>query len=245
MRKFNYKWGQIGGAITFILIMLLAPSVQAFPLHGGNGVVNATVYGVMKYEYGDGIYVDISASDKDAYNVELVDNDNTTYSGNNGPYKSTLDGSPTETEYNGYIRDILLFKVPSDIIINHLRLIPSQSEPFLINWTGMPEASYGNTTIKFYGATFEPNGMRWLQGNWNFDVNLINKANKTVEYNNSEFAMVDQFGWVYQGSRGDGLKKILPGESVRFNVQIPLVSEISRPVEILYKGIKLNISAWV
>ncbi|MFB3764100.1 MAG: hypothetical protein ACE14P_02495 [Methanotrichaceae archaeon] len=248
MRRFDYNGGQTGAILTLFLITLLAPlapSVNAFPLHGGNGAVNATIYGIMEYEYGDGIYIDISASDRDTYNVELIDADNKTYSGNNGPYRSTLSESPTRTKYNRYNRDILLFNVPKDIVINRLRIIPGQSEPFLIRWTGVPEASNGNTVLKFYGATFEPNGMRWLQGNWNFDVNLTNKANQTLEYNNSDFAMVDQFGWVYQGGIDDGLKKILPEESLRFNIKIPLVSEISRPVEIIYKGIKLNISAWI
>jgi hypothetical protein len=243
MRGLDSELSQRDVVLIFTLIIIFMPSAHAFPLHGGNGLVNGTVYGVMKYEYGDGAYIDISASDTDVYNVELVDSDNKTYSGNGAPYRSTLHGFPTETTYNGAVRDMLLFKVPKDAIIKGLRIMPDHSGPFFINWTGVPEATGDNTTLKLYEATFEPNGMRWRQGNWNLEVNLTNNANHTAEYNDSDFAMLDQFGWIYQSEK-DNVKKILPGESLRFKVVIPLVSEIARPVAILYKSIKLNISTW-
>jgi hypothetical protein len=248
MRESDSFWGQRAGMnlglIMFALILLLASSSHAFPLHGSNGVVDATVYGVMEYEYGDGIYIDISASDTDIYNTELIDNQNKTYSGNNAPYRSTLHGFPTETEYNGAIRDMLLFKVPKDIAIRGLRIMPNDSGPFFINWTGMPVVSGDGITLRFYRATTEPNGMRWQQVNWNFDLNITNNVNSTADYNISDFAMVDQFGWVYK-SKGDGeIKTIPPGGSLRFNVVVPLVSEMARPVAILFKGIRLDISAW-
>ncbi len=235
---------RLGAIILFILIVILIPPVQAFPLHGSNGVANATVYGIMKYEYGNGLYLDISASDADAYDVELIDSDNNTYHGNSGPYRSTLNGFPTETKYKGSTRDMLLFDVPKGIIVKSLRIVPSHSDPFYINWTGVPEATDHNVTLRFYGATFEPNGMRWSQGNWNLDINITNNANQTVEYNSSDFALVDQFGWINPAEYGDVLKEIPSEESMRSVVKVPLVSEISKPVAILFKGMKLDISAW-
>ncbi len=222
----------------------MASSAHAFPLHGGNGVVNATVYGVTEYEYGDGIYIDISASDTDVYRVELVDSNNITYNDNSGPYRSTLHGFPTETVNDSAVRDMLLFKVPKDIVIEHLNIIPSDSDPFFVNWTDLPEAASDNTTLKFYGATFKPNGMRWRQGNWDFDVNLINNANQTIEYNTSDFAMQDQFGWIYKGEGANRVMTIPPEKSQRFDVVVPFVSEISRPTMIIYKNIRLDISSW-
>jgi hypothetical protein len=244
MIGFNSICGQIGVIITLAL-MLLMPFAHAFPLHGGNGEVSATVYGIRDYEYGDGFYIDISADDVDVYDVELIDSENKTYSDNNGPYRSTLNGFPTETTYNGSIRDTLLFKIPKDTIIERLRILPSESDPFFINWTGVPEATGNNITLKFYRARFEQNGMRWLQGNWNLDVNVTNNANQISEYNSSDFAMVDQFGWVYQGEEDNKLENILPGESKRFIVKVPLVSEISKPMAIIFKGMRLDISMWV
>jgi hypothetical protein len=244
MMGFDPRLGLLGSIIIFILIITLTPPAQAFPLHGGNGIVNATVYGVMKYEYGNGLYVDISASDVDEYDVELIDSDNDPHSGNSGPYRSTLHWFPTETKYKESIRDMLLFDVPKDIIIKRLRIVPSHSDPFYIDWTGTPEAIDRNVTLRFYGATFEPNGMRWRQGYWNLDVNITNSANQTAEYNSSNFALVDQFGWVYPGEEGELLQKIPTGESMRFNVKVPFVSEISRPMAILFNGMKLDISAW-
>ncbi|VVB62418.1 Uncharacterised protein [uncultured archaeon] len=244
MRGFDPGLGRLEAIIICILIVILISSAQAFPLHGGNGIVNATVYGIMKYEYGNGLYVDISASDVDVYEVELIDSDNNTYSGNSGPYRSTLHVFPTETENRGSIRDMLLFDVPKDIIVKRLRIAPSHSDPFCINWTGVTEVTGHNVTLRFYGATFEPNGMRWRQGNWNLDVNLTNSANQTAEYSSSDFVLADQFGWVYHGEEGDALKEIPARESLRFNVKVPFVSELSRPMAILFKGMNLDISAW-
>ena len=229
MSGFDPGLSRLGAIIAFALIAILILSAQAFPLHGSNGIVNATVYGVMNYEYGNGLYFDISVSDVDAYDVELIDSDNNTYDGNSGPYRSTLHGFPTENEYKGAIRDMLLFDVPNGIIVKHLRIVPSHSDPFYINWTGMPEATGHNVTLRFYGATFEPNGMRWRQGNWNLDMNITNNANQTAEYNSSNFALVDQFGWIYPGEEGDALKKIPAGESMRFNVKVPLYRKYPSP----------------
>ncbi|VVB63433.1 Uncharacterised protein [uncultured archaeon] len=244
MEGFNPGLGRLEVIIIFTLMVILIPSAQAFPLHGGNGIVNATIYGIMKYEYGNGLYVDISASDVDVYDIELIDRDNNTYNGNKAPYRSTLRGFPTETEYKTSIRDILLFNVPDDTIAKRLRIVPAHSVPFYINWTEMPEATGRNVTLKYYGATFEPNGMRWRQGDWNFDLNITNSANRTVEYNSSNFALVDQFGWAYPGKEGDASVRVPAGESMRFNVRVPFVSELSRPLSLLFKGMKLDISAW-
>lgn len=244
MNEFNQGQSLFGAVMIFALAIILMHSAQAFPLHCGNGMVNATVYGAMKYEYGDGLYVDISASDVDVYDIELIDADNNTYNGSDGPYRSILHGFPTEARYNGSVRDMLLFDVPKDIIVKGLRIVPSHSNPFYIHWTGMPEVTGHNATLKFYGATYEPNGMRWRQGNWNLDLSITNIANQTAEYNSSSFALIDQFGWVYSGEEGDALKTIPAGESLRFNVKVPFVSEISRPMAIQFKDVMLDISAW-
>ncbi len=232
------------GAIAGIFLSILMLSVQAFPLHGSNGIVNATVYGIEGYEFGDGIYVDISASDSDVYEVELIDSNNDAYGGSSTPYRSTLHGFPSETEYNGSVRDMLLFEVPKDTTIKRLKIVPSQSDSFYIDWAGEPEAAGQNVSLKFYKATYESNGMRWRQGNWNLNVCLANNAAVALKYNNSDFALVDQFGWTYPAERGDELKDIPAGQSLCFDVKIPYVSEISNPVAILFKDLELNISDW-
>ncbi len=247
MREFDHRQilhGAAAIAVMLALGMISIYPVQAFPLHGGNGIVNATVYGIMKYEYGDGIYIDISASDADRYDVDLIDSDNNTYNGSSSPYRSTMHGFPTEVRHKGSIRDMLLFDVPDEVIIKRLRIVPIESNPFYINWTGMPEIAGKNTTLRFYGAAFEPNGMRWRQGNWNLDISITNLANQTAECNSSCFALMDQFGWVYSGEDGGELKDIAAGESLRFNVKVPFVSELSSPTAILFNGLKLDISAW-
>lgn len=247
MREFDHRMilhGAATIAIMFALGMISIYPAQAFPLQGDNGIVNATVYGIMKYEYGDGLYVDISANDEDRYEVELIDSDNNIYHGGDSPYRSSLHGFPTEARYKGAIRDMLLFDVPDEVIIKRLRIVPAESNPFYINWTVMPEITSDNLTLKFYGATFEPNGMRWRQGNWNLDLSIANLANQTAECNSSSFALVDQFGWIYSGEEGGELKEIAAGDALRFTVKVPFVSELSSPAAILFRGLKLDISAW-
>jgi hypothetical protein len=55
---------------------------------------------------------------------------------------------------------------------------------------------------------------------------------------------MDQFGWVYSGGEGGQLKEIAAGEALRFTVKVPFVSELSSPTAILFRGLKLDISAW-
>jgi hypothetical protein len=244
MREISVGQERFRAIIAFGMFLIMMSSSLAYPLNAGNGMVNATVYGVMSYEYGNGLYVDISASDEDVYEVELIDSNNDTFSGDSGPYRSTLHGSITETKHNGFIRDILLFDVPKDALIKSFRIIPLNSDPFYINWTDMPMITGQNVALRFLGATFEPNGMRWLQGNWNLDVSITDTANQTAEYNSSDFALIDQFGWEYQGEEGGSRKVVPAGKSLRFSVKVPFVSELSRPVAIQFKGMMLNISAW-
>ncbi len=93
------------------------------------------------------------------HEVMLIDGDNNTCSGNGGPYRSSLHGFPTETEYKGSIRDMLLFDVPKDIIIRSLRIVPSHSDPFYINWIDMPEVTDHNCTLRFTMRNAHPHSI--------------------------------------------------------------------------------------
>ena len=119
------------------------------------------------------------------------------------------------------------------------------SDPFSIDWTGVPEISDENATLKFYGVTnaFRSDADYPYPGAWTFDLKITNNLPQTVEYSNGDFSMVDQFGWVYYGKYSIP-SKILSNESLRFSATIPSVSKMSRPVALTYKNLTMDISAW-
>ena len=220
--------------IMFLSMMLFASSALAFPLHGSNGVVSATIYGATKE--GANAYVDLSVSmpvtGNNPTNVDLIDNDDKLYKANgliNG-------GSDPLNNYSA--RSTMSFSVPEDIIIKRVRVTPATSDPFSIDWTGVPEASDNDTTMKFYGAT-KPSD---INPAWSFDVKITNNAPGTMTYTSQDFKMIDQFGWKYGGSISDS-GKILSNESLRFKFET-IASKFSRPIALEFKDLALDISAW-
>lgn len=226
--------------IGYVIAMLLLTPVLAFPLYGDNGVVNATVFGTMKDS--KGIIADVAIGVNMEYfnaedvDVELVDSEGRRYMPST---RITAVGGYT----NGAGRKTIGFDVPSDVVIEKLRVVPEPNiaEPFTIDWVGMPEVSNGDTTLKFYGVT-KPVG---ASSKWGLDVKLSNTGGTTLDVKNDDFKLVDQFGWKYDGyldSNRD--EKLLPGESLRYNINVDWVSPFSRPVALTFKDMELDISAW-
>jgi len=233
------------GCIAAIL-MLLTSSVMAFPLSGGNDAANATVFAAMKE--GNTIVMDIAVGVSTLYDspenvdLELVDDEDRRYS-------NSFVGDWVGGYKNGAARRIIKFDVPSGAAIKRLRVIPTfvkTAEPFSIDWTGLPEISSDNATLKFYGVTKPSVKLNAFEGwVWVFDVKISNTGNETLNVKSDEFQLVDQFGWKYDGyldSNRD--EKILPGETLRYTVNVNGVSEFSRPVFLKFKDMKLDISAW-
>ena len=236
-----------------LCVMLLISGiayVDAFPLSGGNGIVNATVYGVTEKETvnGDGtIYcIDMSADagSKDSwysYFVVLIDSEDKAY----GPSPSS--GAMTNFDsgdiahladlaLNGYkFRDTVKIAVPEGTVIKRLKITPDEAvpksiitEPFSIDWDGVPEISAQDIKLQFYSGQSE----RISDGKykWVFDVKVTNLGNETVTA--PSFSMLDTSGWIYKGS--SPRDKLLPGEALRFDVVVGGVGAFSRPSELVF-----------
>jgi hypothetical protein len=220
-----------------LLFGLLASNASAFPLSGGNGIINVTVFGT--YVDGDRIFVDLSihkesTEEEDSYQFQLIDSEDR-------PYGRVYDLPKTGPMYR---RMVLGFDVPEGTILKRIKVIPEKFDPFSIDWTGVPEVGNEIAAIKFYGSSSSSQRVYGYAEayDWVFDTKLTNNGNETMSYSNEDFIIIDQFGWQYQGVAGPE-NKLLPGESVRFDVNAKMY-KISRPVVLGFRGLEMDISAW-
>lgn len=236
--------------ITLLALALLCSGAQAFPLTGGNGIVNATVYGVAT-ESGSShtqFRIDMSAtrmSPNYNYLVELVDSEDrvhgTSEEGNNfgGGY---LVAGEKVLRNNGSVRGTLVFTVPNDVIIKRLKITPDKCDPFSIDWNGLPVTSANGITMTFYSGQRTSSGSQWI-----FDIKVTNTENTTMSFSPGDFAFRDNNGWIYIADKGFPAReiKMLPNESLRFPITFNNIGEFARPSEIMFNGVTMDIGAWV
>lgn len=255
------------------LIFILMIACDAFPLTNGNGFVNATVYGVTERDSinGDGIVycIDMSADagDKDSrhyYSVVLVDSEDRAYGpslseGAMANFNSANTVHLADLALNNYkFRDTVQLAVPKGTIIKRLRITPDDSDPFSIEWDGVPEVSAQGIKLQFYnGQSKRESDGKYT---WTFDVKVTNIGNETVIA--PGFSMKDESGWIYKGS--SQRDRLLPGEALRFNVAFKDTGAFSHPSELIfnmtppatfsgtpetqsrtYEDATMNIRAWV
>lgn len=235
-----------------LLFSLLVTGASAFPLSGGNGQVNATVFGVV--QTGDLIEVDMALYYRDSGSIiQLIDSDDKIYPTDSNPFDwSASAKGPTQPIFTNYRRETVLFHVPADVILKRIRITPAASEPFSnpfsVDWTGVPEVSDNKTSIKFYGHSSETKSDPYASDLYRkpekqtFDVKLTNKGNETMEYSGNDFSITDQFGWIFICTNIP-TGKLLPGESLRFDVDVDMY-KLSRPITLSFRGLKMDISAW-
>lgn len=238
-------------------LVLLCAGVRAFPLTGGNGIVNATVYGVTAEsdESNTQFRIDMSAirmSPNNNYLVELVDSEDrvhgTSEEGNNfgGGY---LVAGEQVLRNNGSVRGTLVFTVPRDVIIKRLKITPDNSDPFSIDWNGVPRTSSDGITMGFYsGQRRSPESVleNEYEYQWIFDIKVTNTENTTLSFSTGDFALRDNNHWVYTAEKGSSREiKLLPNESLRFPITFIGVGEFARPSEILFNNVTMDIGAWV
>lgn len=230
--------------LSLMLLMLSNITfVCAFPLTGGNGIVNATVYGVTERDTinGDGIVycIDMSADagGKDSrhyYSVGLVDSEDKAYgpspsSGAMANFNSVDAVHLTDLALNGYkFRDTVQIAVPSGTIIKRLKITPDDSDPFSIDWEGIPEVSAQGVRLQFYKGQSEYTSDG--KYTWTFDVKVTNLGDETITA--PGFSMSDESGWIYGGS--SVRDKLLPGEALRFDVKVKDVGAFSRPSKLIF-----------
>lgn len=242
--------------ILFLAVVLCLSTVaSAFPLHGGNDQMNATVYGVI-WDHPGEVLVDVSLAHvvpSDTYlnaRLDLVDSDDKFYSPDESSGAGNgdlMDFSPDATGYRAITRALVPFKVPQGVIIKRLRFNPQSSQPFSIDWNAVPQVSGNDLAMKLYGASKSSSGHMSV---WNFDLKITNNSTQPLQLNSDDFAILDQFGYRYWGAPHDigyegGVSiNLMPSESIRTTIPVRNVFELSRPVMLEYDNLTMDISAW-
>ena len=248
--------------LILLSLMLLMLSniicVSAFPLTGGNGIVNATVYGVASEsdESNTQFRIDMSAtrparSPNDDYLVQLVDSEDRIHETFDNAGNHNFGGGYVN-HYNGSVRGTLVFTVPQDAIIKRLKITPDNSDPFSIDWNGVPRTSADSITMQFYNGQRvfpQPNHGEdnKYEYQWIFDIKVTNTGNTTLSFSPGDFAFRDNNGWIYTADKGFPAReiKMLPNESLRFPITFNNIGEFARPSEIIFNNVAMDIGAWV
>jgi hypothetical protein len=241
-------------ALACLMMMLTASCVSAFPLTGGNGLFNATVFGTFSdpLTRDDAyvmLYLDVLFPEdykfRDA-DIVLVDSDDKFY---------TME--ERETGFVGEFSPRRCFwslpypekAVPKNAELKRVRISPKIGDPFSIEWTGVPEIKGPSMSMKFYGPTNFVDRMNpSTTKSWRFDVKITNTGNQTQSISNDQFEVIDQFGYHYAGDyESSSSVDLMPEESMRFTIGIERVSKLSRPVYLTHapSNLSMDISAWV
>lgn len=236
--------------IWLLSLAILLPVSSAFPLTGGNGETNITIFGVFQGGHygGDNLvvvdcYYPGSISVIDPF-MTLIDTEDKYHD----PWDSMYDDSiwqGLETH-----RMQIVFRIPPEAVIKRLKISPGGGTPFFVEWTGVPEVKNENFSMKFYSATENGTGnsggsTRSYTKRVMVELKVTNEALVNVALKNEGFYAVDQFGWEYPAN-GHHEEVLLSGESMRFKVTFEGISELSRLVTLGYRpeGLAMDISAW-
>lgn len=215
-------------ALVCLMFVLFASNVSAFPLTGGNELVNATVFGVItnNNEVGESnnekevsFLVDV-ACDMSQFNAVLVDDDDNFYQAYDvSSPNNMISGAPKQGSANieGYTqtRTVIEFIVPEGTVIKRLRIEPERNHastdsvllpnsylmPISVDWNGVPEIIDNNTVIKFYGSTHNEDTTSYTKRIiWHNTIKLTNNDSKPLKFRYGDVIFEDQYGWYYPGS---------------------------------------------
>jgi hypothetical protein len=236
--------------LIIVLLPFLCVGVQAFPLTSQSDQANITVFGVILDDQ-DGqttnVLVDVGkAQGTSLASASLVDTEDKFYNAYDGYFDSGYSAG----------RFFVSFKVPKGTVIKRLKFEPMlpghiTGTPFSIDWEAVPEVSDGTMQMKMYGVRSSDYYIENEEA-WIFDVKLTNNGSDTLPVSAKDFSIVDQFGWKYDGKdyvdesggRYVASGQLTPGESMRFDVTLSGISDLSRPVLLNYGNLSLDISAW-
>lgn len=226
----------------FLALLLLSMGAQAFPLETADGVIK--IYGMIPtkngfaldifspYEFqgsgiASGLKVDIVDSEDRfirAYNIK--DFSNPGYD-DRALYFFECDQPATQ--------------------IKRTRVETPNQDVYSISWSGVPEASTDNITIKLYGVkdnTQEDaySGVKSKQ--YDFEIKVTNKMPQGLMLSPDYFWLLDQFNYGYEVN-GEQYK-LLPNESVRYTLHSQTLSPLSRPKGLCFlpENFTIDLEGW-
>jgi hypothetical protein len=223
--------------------MLASISVsQAFPLQTTDGI--AKIYGMIPTN--DGFALDIYSpyaiqgrSIAQDLKVDVVDSED----------RFIRASDVRDVSNPGYDdRALYFFKLDEPATqIKRTRIETPASDVYSISWSGVPEASTNNISIKLYGIkdnseTDSYSQLRYKQ--YDFEVKITNKMAQGMALSPKYFWLVDQFNYGYEVKAEE--YKLLPNESVRYTLKSQKMSPLSRPKGLVFlpENFSIDLEGW-
>lgn len=232
--------------IAIILLAMISLS-QGFPLQTSDGKV--AIYGMIPFEGGFALdmYSPAESGESPASSlaVQIVDLDDRFI-------KST--STKILSQKGPYDRALYLFKSDKPATqIKRIRIETPDQQIYSIPWSGVPEISTKNISMRLYGITdvsesysYEYEHDRLKNYKWyNCEVKITNNMSNDLDVSSDDFILVDQFNYAYRIHADDDYK-LLPGEAIRYNLTSAMMSPISRPKLLIYKpaNLTMDLEGW-
>ncbi|NYT01333.1 MAG: hypothetical protein GKC10_01015 [Methanosarcinales archaeon] len=239
--RIQLRGGMMKALGMALALLLMASFASGYPLYGGNGDVNCTIYGAYKgslnpgdsnYEKNMILYIDLGLYGQNSSRPRpaparciLVDGNDRVYNANSELGRELQAG-----------RTILGFTVPKEAIIKRLIIDPrvGGGERFTVDWDALPQASNDNATFTYYGVVgFRTETTRKYVS---FDIGVTNNDSKVLTVHPSDFVLLDQWGWVYQCHEGFEPMELRSNQSMRNRLYFTEMSPLSRPVQLVFNS---------
>ena len=220
--------------------MVVATS-QAFPLQTTDGKIE--IYGMIPTK--DGFALDIfspyeiqGSAIASNLKVDVVDSEDRFIKADN----------VRDVSNPGYDdRALYFFKFDKPATqIKRTRIETPLQDVYSISWSGVPEVSDKNITIRLYGITDKSetdyDGLRYKQ--YDFEVKITNNMDQGLLLSPKYFWLLDQFNYGYEVKAEE--YKLLPNESVRYTLTSQKLSPLSRPkgLTFLPENFTIDLEGW-
>ncbi|HUS76804.1 MAG TPA: hypothetical protein VMY43_12480 [Methanothrix sp.] len=229
------------GLLTALVLVVVSIS-QAFPLQTTDGIIK--IYGMIPTK--DGFALDIFSPYQfqgrgivSDLKVDVVDSEDRFI-------KARNIRDVSNPGYNDRALYFFEFDQPATQI-KRTRIETPNQDVYSISWSGVPEASTENITIKLYGVkdntqedTYD--GLRDKQ--YDFEVKVTNKMTQGLALSPKFFWLLDQFNYGYE-VKGEEYK-LLPNESVRYTLHSQALSPLSRPKGLCFlpENFTIDLEGW-
>lgn len=217
-------------ALAFVLVLALG-CVQAYPLVGGNGAVNCTLFGVTK--------VPVPGQDPNAtvqnYNLKvdvgLIGTRNATFSlVDSKDQVYSPDTSLTRPLQPG--RQLLVFVVPKDALFKLFKVSPSEGNPFEIKWWKTPKKIQGDLVLRYYGVV--NSRINSDEQSVTYEVGIQNNGSNSIYISPENFTLLDQWAWEYYTIDGFSPTYLGAKKSTKVKVNFSSISPLSKPSALAY-----------
>jgi hypothetical protein len=214
--------------LAFALTALFALGVaQGYPLQGGNGATNCTIFGFIKGPLDNSsqdsvLKVDVGITTPDNVTYQVMDDKDILY---------TADSTLSEQLQPG--RSIQAFVIPKAVRVFKLfKAVPASGAPITINWWKTPKESNGDLVIRYYGVVdYDLSAER---ESYIYEIGLGNNGTKSIPVSPENFTLLDQNGWDYYTEYGFSPMVIEADKAIRVRLSFTDLSPLSIPRALVF-----------